>query len=319
MVNIDHSRMKLLLYGMETVLVTGANGFIGWYLVRDLLEKSFKVVATGMGASRLPFQNSNLLYEPLDFTDANAVHAIFKMHTPKVVVHAGAKGSPDDCELNREAAFATNVAGTENLLNAAAACSSYFVFISTDFVFEGNSLAYKEDDTLNPVNYYGQTKLLAEAAVKKYVFGWSLVRTIMVYGKPMSGRQNLLTIVAEVLKKGERYRVFNDQTRMPTYVEDLSNAIATMVAKRAQGIFHICGKDVTTPYNIALAVARHLGYDAKNIEEATAATFTQPALRPPTTGFNLTKASNELSYNPISFAEGLQKTFGPLFPPRQST
>lgn len=306
--------MKPLLYVMETVLVTGANGFVGWYLVRDLLEKMYRVVATGKGESRLPFQNSNLLYEPLDFTDKEAVHGFFKKYEPKVVIHAGAMGKPDDCELNRQAAFETNVAGTENLLTAAEACSSYFVFISTDFVFEGKSLHYKENDALNPVNYYGQTKLLAESAVKKYPFKWSIIRTIMVYGKPMSGRQNLLTIVADTLKNGTHYRVFNDQTRMPTYVEDLTRAITTIVAKRANGIFHICGKDVTTPYKMALAVAGYLGYDAKNIEEATAATFKQPALRPPMTGFDLTKAKNELSYHPVSFTEGLQQTFSPQFP-----
>lgn len=297
-------------------MVTGANGFIGWYLVRDLLQKGYNVVATGKGPSRLLFTSEYLKYETLDFTNREAVHGLFKKFKPDVVVHAGAMGKPDECELNKEAALATNVTGTEYLLEAATTCHSYFVFISTDFVFEGKSLEYKEDEALSPVNYYGQTKLLAEEAVKNYPFNWSIVRTIMVYGKPMSGRQNLLTIVADLLQKGESYQVFTDQTRKPTYVEDLTTALITMIPKRANGIFHICGKDVYTPYRMALAVADYLGYDPKNIIAVTASTFTQPALRPPTTGFDITKAKAELSYNPISFLEGLKRTFesGPLSP-----
>lgn len=294
---------------MKTVLITGANGFIGWYLVRDFLAENYRVIATGKGASRLAFEATNLVYETLDFINKEEAHGVLKKYRPNVIIHAGAMGRPDDCELNQEAAFETNVRGTEILLEAAALYKSYFLFVSTDFVFDGTRLDYNEGDTLHPVNYYGQTKLLAEEAVKKYPFAWSVVRTIMVYGKPMSGRENLLTIVAGKLRNGERYPVFTDQTRMPTYVEDLSAAIATMTLKQSTGPFHIAGKDVLTPHQMAVAVADYLGYDSNIIEKATRADFMQPAARPPITGFNLSKAKQELSYNPISFLDGLKKTF----------
>lgn len=292
----------------KTVLITGANGFVAWYLIRDLLQEDYKIVATGKSASRLPFNDPKLVYETLDITDAGSVKTVFEKHKPDIVVHAAALSKPDECELNREAAFLTNVQATEFLLQAAAVYHSYFLFISTDFVFAGTRLNYKEDDAVAPVNYYGQTKKEAEEAVQKYPFEWGIVRTILVYGKPMSGRQNILTIVAGCLQKGEPYRVFSDQTRMPTYVEDLARALATMIAKQSTGIFHIAGADVLTPYQMALAVANQLGYAAHGINEVTAETFRQPALRPPITGFDLTKATAELAYTPTPFSEGLRKT-----------
>jgi dTDP-4-dehydrorhamnose reductase len=230
-------------------------------------------------------------------------------YKPAVVVHAGAISKPDDCEQDKETAFQVNIKGTHHLLHAAAACKSHFIFMSTDFVFEGKSLAYKETDALQPVNYYGQTKVEAEKAVQMYPFTWTIVRTVLVYGKPMSGRQNLLTNVVAALKKGESLKIFNDQMRTPTYVEDLANALAEMIRKESPGIFHISGNDVLTPYQMAVAAAGQVGLDGRMIIPVTAETFQQPALRPPITGFDLTKAATELSYTPTSFANGLAKTF----------
>jgi dTDP-4-dehydrorhamnose reductase len=271
---------------MNTVLITGSNGFVACYLIQMLLQKSYTIIATGKGPSRLPFSDPKLLYETLDFTNEEAVTAVFEKHKPNIVVHAGAISKPDECEQNRDAAFQTNVRGTEYLVQAAAKLQSYFLFISTDFVFEGASLHYKESDALAPVNYYGETKMLAEAAVQKYPFQWSIVRTILVYGKPISGRQNLLTMVANALQKNETLKIFNDQTRTPTYVEDLAYALAKMIDKKSTGIYHISGEDVITPYHIALAVAKYLQLDEQKIEAATVATFAQPAARPPITGFD---------------------------------
>jgi dTDP-4-dehydrorhamnose reductase len=297
---------------MQTVLITGANGFVGWYLATCLLNDGrYHVLATGKGPIRLPFGGTNFTYTTLDFTDSESVAAVFRQYKPTVVVHAGAISKPDDCELDKETAFRVNVSGTVHLLHAAAAYKSHFIFISTDFVFEGKSLAYKENDALHPVNYYGQTKVEAEAAVKRYPFSWAVVRTVLVYGKPMSGRQNLLTNVVQALRKGETLKIFNDQMRTPTYVEDLATALAKMIDKKSTGIFHISGKDVLTPYQMAVAAAEHEGLDARKIIAVTADAFKQPALRPPITGFDLTQAETELEYVPTLFATGLAKTFLP--------
>lgn len=293
------------------VLITGANGFLGYYLCGQLLDKHITVVATGKGDCRLPYQHHQLFqYEPMDFTDPYAVHDTFEKHQPQVVVHAGAISKPDDCELKQWEAYLINVEGTVNMLVNAAESKSFFVYISTDFVFDGVTGMYDEDAPLNPVNYYGKTKAEAESLVKDYQHEWAIVRTVMVYGRPVLSRANILSIVRDKLEKGEIYKVVDDQVRTPTYVEDLASGIVSIIEKRAKGIYHLSGKDVLTPYQMALRAADHLGLDRNLIQRVTAADFTQPAKRPAFTGLNIQKARTELGYEPVSFEEGLEKMFG---------
>ncbi|MFN2458492.1 MAG: NAD(P)-dependent oxidoreductase [Chitinophagaceae bacterium] len=294
---------------MQTVLITGANGFAGYYLAQQLLQKKYKVIATGKGACRLLFQEQNFIYETMDFTNDESIKQVFDKYYPQIVVHAGAMSKPDDCETAKDNAFLTNVTGTIYLLKHAAGLKNFFIFLSTDFIFEGTKLTYKEDDIPGPVNYYGETKLLAEGEVKRYGHDWSIVRTVLVYGHPKLGRQNILTTVANALKKGETLNIFDDQVRTPTYVEDLASAIVSIIEKKAKGIFHISGKDVLTPYQMAVAVVEHLKLDKNGINKVTAETFQQPARRPSKTGFDISKARKELAFEPITFEEGLRRTF----------
>jgi dTDP-4-dehydrorhamnose reductase len=150
------------------ILVTGANGFLGYYLVEQLLQKRHTVIATGKGECRLPFKSEQFIYAAMDFTDPFAVHDVFEKYKPEVVVHAGAMGKPDECETNQWQAFLVNVEGTITLLTNAEEYKSFFVFVSTDFVFNGEKGMYKEEDALEPVNYYGRTKLESEEAVREY-------------------------------------------------------------------------------------------------------------------------------------------------------
>jgi len=292
------------------ILITGANGFLGYYLAEQLLAKNLSVIATGRGECRLPFtQNTNFQYLGMDFTDPFSIHDVFENIKPDVVIHAGAMSKPDECETDQMLAYLVNVEGTVQLLINSADLKSFFIFVSTDFVFDGERGMYNEDDIPNPVNYYGRTKLEAEEAVKEYEFDWAIVRTVLVYGKNHSGHNNILKIVKEKLEKGEVYSVVDDQVRTPTYVEDLAKGIVSIIEKKATGIFHLSGKDILTPYQMATKTAEYLGLKSSLIKKVTAANFTQPAKRPPRTGFIIDKARKELGYEPISFEEGLKKTF----------
>jgi dTDP-4-dehydrorhamnose reductase len=292
------------------VLITGANGFLGHYLIAEMLAADYTIIATGKGPGRLPvIANSNFIYEEMDFTDPYQVHDIFEKYQPSIVVHAGAMSKPDDCEKEQWQAYVTNVEGTLNLLVNAEESKSHFVFISTDFVFSGESGMYREEDETGPVNFYGKTKLEAEEAVQEYAYNWTIIRTVLVYGKPQAGRGNILTVVKDKLEKGEEYNVFDDQVRTPTYVEDLAKAITEVISRKATGIFHISGEDVLTPYEMACMTAEYLGYDKTKIKKVTASEFPQPARRPLKTGFNIEKARKKLGFFPTSFREGLVKTF----------
>lgn len=292
------------------ILITGANGFLGHYLVKQLLDKNHTVIATGKGECRLPFTNhSSFAYTAMDFTDPFIVHDVFEKYQPEVVIHAGAMSKPDDCELQQWQAYFTNVEGTVTLLLNAEEQKSFFVFVSTDFIFDGERGMYNEEDEAAPVNFYGKTKVEAEDAVKEYEHGWAIARTVLVYGKPLAGRSNILSIVKEKLEKGEEYSVVDDQVRTPTYVEDLAAGIISILEKKAAGIYHLSGSDVLTPYEMACKAADFLNLSKSLIKKVTAASFTQPAKRPPKTGFVIDKARIELDFNPTSFNEGLKKTF----------
>lgn len=292
------------------ILVTGANGFLGHYLVDRLLQKEHAVIATGLGACRLPFNGRrNFIYAPMDFTDAERVKVVFEEYKPMAVIHAGAMCKPDDCELQQELAYKVNVEGTVNLLMESKQWGSYFLYVSTDFIFDGNKGMYSEEDVPDPVNYYGVTKWQAEKAVMQYEGSWAIARTVLVYGKPLAGRSNILTVVKEKLEKGEGYKVVSDQVRTPTYVEDLAAGIILMIEKKVGGIFHLSGPDILTPFDMACKTADLLQLDKTLLTNVTAAIFLQPAQRPLQTGFRIDKSKKELGFEPIPFDEGLRKTF----------
>ncbi len=293
------------------ILITGANGFLGHYLTELLLQKGHEVIATGKGDCRLPFTTQKgFEYHTMDFTDLVSSRKIFSQTKPRVVVHAGAMSKPDDCEKEQRKAYQANVEGTMNMLSVADEYRCHFIFLSTDFIFDGLSGMYSENDRPGPVNFYGKTKAEAEGVVKEYEYDWTIVRTILVYGKPIHGGANILTVVKEKLEKGEGYNVFDDQLRTPTYVEDLAAGVVSVIEKRARGIYHLSGEDALSPYEMACKAAQHLGLDMTLLKKVVADEFPQPARRPAKTGFVITKAKTELDFRPIRFAEGLVKTFG---------
>lgn len=293
------------------VLITGANGLLGQHLVKLLLEKNYQVFATGKGAARFSISQDQQQYKQhsyyeMDITDAQSVARVFAITQPEVVVHAAAMTQVDDCELNPGQCERTNVQGTAHVLTEAEIYSRHFIYISTDFVFDGEKGNYSEDDDLKPVSYYGFTKMQAEALVQTGDMPWSIVRTCLVYGNVLQGtRSNIISWVRDSLQQGKRIRVVSDQYRTPTYVEDLAKGISLIIDRKAEGIFHISGKDLLTPYDMAVKTAELLQLDQSLIEKVDASSFTQPGKRPPRTGFNIEKARRELGYEPLSFNKGL--------------
>ena len=118
-----------------------------------------------------------------------------------------------------------------------------------------------------------------------------------------------MTWVKENLEKENPIKVVSDQVRTPTYVEDLARGIQLIIAKNARGIYHLSGKEVLTPYEMAVQVADFFGLDKNLMEKVDASVFTQPARRPLKTGFIIDKAERELGYSPLSFMQGIRKMF----------
>jgi dTDP-4-dehydrorhamnose reductase len=292
------------------VLITGANGLVGQYLIPYLVNRNWDVLATSRGSSRLPdFPTVGAYrYSSLDITDGLAVHQMIQAYQPDVIIHAAAMTQVDTCELHQTAASEINVQGTAELLIEAESIGAHFIYLSTDFVFDGAAGPYREEDATSPVNWYGFTKLQAEAMVQESNCPWSIVRTCLVYGYPGAGRRNIISWVRDALLADKSIQVVKDQWRTPTYVFDLAMALEQIGLQKATGIWHVSGPDTFTPYAMAQETAAALGLSAVGIEPVTAATFKETGARPPRTGLVIDKAVQAGLYEPTPFMAGLVQT-----------
>jgi len=285
---------------VKPILITGANGYIGRQLADQLLQNGHTIIATS--------RNGLCDTIKMDFTNEIEIKNVLHRLKPAVVIHCGAKGKPDECESNKEMALLNNASATKWLVQYAADINASFVYLSTDFVFDGTKAWLTETDKPNPVNYYGYTKYLGEQAVLAYANS-CIIRTVLVYGKPLNGRENLVTLTQKKLIAGEIFHVVNDQKRTPTFVNDLLKAVEVAILRKAKGIFHISGNEMFTPYEIACETAKFLKIDASLVHPVTKDTFKEIAPRPLLSGFNCQKAIIELDFIPTSFHAALKKIF----------
>lgn len=288
------------------ILVTGSNGLLGQKLT-ELLEndKSVDLIATAAKPSALPISRGK--FSLLDITDAPAVDHLVDEVQPDVIINTAAMTQVDQCEVQREACWKANVSAVENLVRAAKRNNVHLVHVSTDFIFDGTKELLDENAVPKPVNYYGESKLAGEKVILESDISWSILRTVLVFGitKDMS-RSNIVLWVKKNLEQGKTIQVVNDQWRTPTLAEDLAMGCYLAAKKRAKGIYNISGKDYLSVYDIAIRTAEFFKLDKSLIKETDSTKFTQPARRPPRTGFVIDKARKVLGYEPRSFEEGLR-------------
>lgn len=290
----------------KTILITGSNGLLGQKLV-DLLSKESAVnlIATARGENRLPNQDG-YTYQSLDITDLKAVKDVFATFKPEIVIHTAAMTNVDTCESDLIGCEALNVKAVEYVV---AACSKYDTFLchlSTDFIFDGEAGPYDEEAVPNPISVYGESKLRAEQIVQASYIRWAIARTVLVFGiVPDMSRTNIILWVKKSLEEGKQINVVTDQFRTPTLAEDLAIGCWLIAQKEAEGIFNISGEELLTPYEMAIKTAEFFHLPTNLIQQADSSTFSQPAKRPPRTGFILTKAKSVLGYKPRTFSEGI--------------
>ncbi len=294
------------------ILVTGSNGLLGQKLTRLLQEdENIYLIATARGKSALRITRGE--YHSMDVTDRDEVESVLWLTKPDVIIHTAAMTQVDDCETQREACWKANVTAVEHLVGCYQALHIHLVHVSTDFIFDGSHGPLDENEPPNPVNYYGESKLAAEKVIEASTISWTILRTVLVFGitNDMS-RSNIVLWVKKSLEEGRAIRVVNDQWRTPTLAEDLAMGCYLAARKRARGVFNISGKDFLSPYDIAIKTAAYFNLDKSLIQATDSTVFKQPAKRPPTTGFVIDKARNELGYEPHSFEEGLAVLAGQL-------
>lgn len=210
------------------VLVTGVAGQLGHDVMQELAKREIPAVGTDLKEGI-----------PLDITDEKAVHQVLQKEKPTVIIHCAAWTAVDlaEEEQNKKMVYAVNVTGTENLAKEAAVLGARFVYISTDYVFNGEGTTpWKPDCTeYAPLNYYGQTKWQGEQMVKQYLSSYFIVRIAWVFG--LNGG-NFIKTMLKVGKNHDRLTVVKDQIGTPTYTKDLARLLVDMIQTEKYGIYH---------------------------------------------------------------------------------
>jgi dTDP-4-dehydrorhamnose reductase len=292
------------------ILITGANGFLGQHLTLFLAEKGYAVAACSRGTCRIP-QKFAFDYYPVDLTDKNEVEKLVSNIIPDIIIHTAANSKPDDCHINREACIEQNVTATLYLLESLkkVSATAKFIYLSTDFVF-GENGPHKEEDPADPLNFYGESKLMAEKKVKESGLPYAIVRPVFIYGPVWGGiRSTFLHWVKNSLEQGKNIKVVSDQTRTPTFVMDICKGIEAIIRLQQQGDFNLAGKDLLSPYDMAVAIASFFNLNAALIENVTSESFREPVQRAKRSGLKIDKARRLLNYDPVDFAKGVELTF----------
>ncbi|MCC6385450.1 MAG: SDR family oxidoreductase [Bacteroidia bacterium] len=288
------------------ILITGSNGLLGQKIVYALKAKSgIEVMATARGQNRIRNQKG-YQFKEMDIENCEQVFSVFDQFKPEVAIHTAAMTNVDACELNPEQCRKSNIEATRNLTEAAKKNNCHFIFLSTDFVFDGFEGPYDENAIPNPLSIYAGSKLEGEKIVRNSGLTWCIIRTIIIYGVTDDlQRSNIVLWVKNSLEQKKEIRVITDQYRSPTLAEDLAGACIKAALQKTTGIYHVSGNEILSIIQIAYKVADFFNLDKAYIIPVTTAELNQPARRPLKTGFFIHKAMRDLDYHPHSLDEGL--------------
>ena len=259
------------------VLVTGTSGQLGFDVMEELRRRGY----TGIGADRSE-TDAEFPHVVLDITDAEKVMETVKEVHPDVIVHCAAWTNVDGAEApeNLKAVRAVNVEGTRNLAEAAKAVDAKFVYISTDYVFDGTGSKPWQPDDKNyaPINVYGQSKLDGELEVAKILDKYFIVRIAWVFGR---NGKNFIKTMIEVGKKHEVVRVVDDQIGTPTYTVDLARLLVDMIETDKYGYYHATNEGGYISWaDFAEEIYKQAGMETK-VERVTTAEYGESVAKRP--------------------------------------
>lgn len=283
----------------KPILITGSNGLLGQKLVDLFNERNVPFLATSRGANRNP-KCPEKNYTSLDVTNEKEIQHLFEKHAFEAVIHTAAMTNVDQCESHRDECDLLNITATHFLWNTCKKHQVHFQLLSTDFIFDGKKGNYNEGDEPLPLSYYGLSKVKAEELLlTDENKNWSIVRTILVYGMTHNNTKNNLVIWAmNALPKGDKMTIVNDQFRSLTWADDLALGCWLIIEKKEKGIFHISGGETKSVFDWVVSIAEHFGWSTERVVPISSLELNQAAIRPPKTGFDLTKAREILGFEP---------------------
>ena len=268
------------------VFVTGVAGQLGHDVVNEVCGRGYTAVGSDIAAEYAGVQDGSAVtkcqYVALDITDKAAVSAVLAEIAPDVVVHCAAWTAVDlaEDEDKQEKVRAINAGGTQNIADACKTLNCKMVYISTDYVFDGQGETPWQPDCKDykPLNVYGQTKLEGELAVANTLEKYFIVRIAWVFGR---NGNNFIKTMLNIGKKYPELRVVNDQIGTPTYTYDLSRLLADMIETDKYGYYHATNEGgYISWYDFACEIFRQAGYDTKVNPVTTAEYGLSKAARP---------------------------------------
>lgn len=283
----------------KKVLVVGASGLLGSKLMEAC--KNYEVYGTYC-SHKLKGKN----FFPLDVTNRVDVFKLVEKIKPDVIFDVHSITDVDYCELHPEEAWLVNVDGTKNVAEASKTYGAKFIFISSDYVFDGSKSNYTEKDKPKPINYYGKTKAIGEKVIEYLGLDYLIVRTTVLYGIGGLGKKPFVLWVLENLKVGKQINVVIDQFNNPTLADNLAEILVKLYEKDATGIFHVVGKDNVSRYELALKTAEVFDLDKKLIKPITTPELRQVAPRPRKLQLSTHKLQRFLGVTPVGIEEGLK-------------
>jgi dTDP-4-dehydrorhamnose reductase len=256
------------------VLLTGATGRLGNYVLRELVSRGLTVTAWGGREGTVSF---GVRVHPVDLVDADATAAAFRAVNPEVVIHTAAVSAIEDCERDPVRAGRINADATERL--AALAAGARFILTSTDLVFDGERGWYREADVANPLSVYGRTKRAAEGhalAVPRGV----VIRMSLLYGPALTNRSSFFDHMLAALRGGQSLKLFTDEWRTPLAFPAAAAGLVGVALSDFGGLLHLGGPERLSRLEMGQRLVRFLGCEPGLIVPTTRAEAGLAGVRP---------------------------------------
>ena len=281
------------------ILITGAFGQLGHALQSVLSKKSnYELVCTGR---KIKSSQEGI---PLDIRNQVALKEIINTTAPDILINLAAMTNVDACELNPELAGEINVAGLQHICDS---FSGKIIHLSTDYVFDGTSGPYKEDDSLNPISIYGKTKLASENILLEKDIKNLVIRGNVLYDLFPNTSASFLNWVVSSLKSNKEIKVVEDQFNNPTWTRSMSDIIELSIENDLEGIIHWGDSVHISRYEFAKLIAKKFSLNGSLIKPILTSELNQPAKRPLQSGLSTEKLVNMLDIIPPSIDDCLDE------------
>jgi dTDP-4-dehydrorhamnose reductase len=274
------------------VFIIGASGLVGSNCLTHFIERGWTVKG-----SHCNYPTDTTCYYDTLHSQNNQNFDIVSFG-PDVIVHCAALTNVDYCETHEEESYEQTVKSTQHVCELATLCGARVVYISTDYVFNGDGGPYNENDTPNPINVYGKHKLLAEQLVLTSVIHSLVLRVTNVYGDEARGKNFVARIIQQCQQEKQPFylKLPHDQFATPINAQDIARAMFYLLSDKKTGIYHLASTDYMNRVELATRTLSYFPHaQCSNIESVDSVTLKQNAKRPLVGGLLKTKFTKEYS------------------------